>query len=125
MSERRFHIEISGTHNETDHRPFDDLCDNFTTTLPARGFVVKASTLEFDYVEDEPVEAEEPRHLLGFAIFDPRGLTVAQVKARVQDIEDIDVLHAGAGLERAHSKFDGGRVKVLHHIESRVQRLIG
>lgn len=121
---KRFRIEVTGTHRETDLRSFDRVCEDLLTSLPPAGFRVLSSNFDFDRPDEE--EAAEPaRRLLGFSLFDPRPLTVAEVKAHVRTIDNIDVLHAGAGLERAHSKYDGGRVKVLGHIESRIQQLIG
>ncbi len=132
MSE--FLIEIRGTHDETDQRPFDALTTLLLAQLGPRGFKVEHAYLDFD-VQGEAVENEDDSGdelvaapsapVFGLKLFDPRGLTATQVKDLVQDINEESVLFAGAALERLHGKNKGGRVGVLGHIESRIQAIIG
>ena len=131
MDTKRWRIEVSGTHSEGLHRPFDKIVSNLLVALPSAGYHVEELSAEFDVPpveagpEPEPLEPQPPRRVLGLSLFDPRGLTGRAVKERVADINDIPVLEAGAGLERLHTRYDGGRVKVLGYIESRIQQIIG
>ena len=130
MSE--FSIEVRGTHVETDHRPWDVIIDRLLKALPPAGFRIEFTETQFHTVESQVAEIEEkeapdsePAAFLGFMLFDPRALTAAEVKLRVAEIDELSVLHAGAALERLHPKRKGGRVVVLGHIESRIQKIIG
>ena len=128
MSE--FLIEVRGTHDETDARPFDAITALLLSTLPPRGFTVSDSNIEFiagaaDLAEI-PVPIDDlapdvPESVLGFMLFDPRGLTASAVKTQVDDIDELSVLQAGAALE--HLGKD--RVGVIKHITNRIQAIIG
>ena len=121
---RYWSIEVRGTHSETDRRAFDQIVKDLLETLPPRGFTIAEENAEFDVPDVEPTP-EAPPSFLGLSVFNPTTMTGAEVRERVPSIDDLGVLDAGAALERRHDKYDGGRVKVLGYIESRIQKIIG
>ncbi len=129
---KEFRIEVTGTHNESDIRPWQAIIDKLLIALPPAGFKVGSYTAHMvtpasaqEVAEEAEAEDSEAAEFLGFMLFDPRGLTGAEIKIRVSDIDELSVLQAGAALERLNPKNKGGRVSVLNFIEARVQKIIG
>jgi len=129
---KEFRIDVTGTHDESDLRPWDAIINKLLVALPPAGFRVGSHVAHMvtpasaqAVAEEAAAEEGDVPEFLGFMLFDPRGLTGAEVKLRIAEIEELSVLEAGAALERLNPKNKGGRVSVINAIESRIQKIIG
>lgn len=129
---KEFRIEVTGTHDETDLRPWQTIIDRLLIALQPAGYKVDSYTADRvtaasaqEVAEQAEAEESDVPEFLGFMLFDPRGLTGAEVKLRIAEIEELSVLQAGAALERLNPKNQGGRVSVINAIEVRIQKIIG